>query len=636
MHYKMKLKRRDVLLSFFCYRALLKFFSATWIYFFTLLFSCFFLYRYYISREKKIFFPFTMSFNIDQETSFPEYLARISRHADVYQPPSEDLATLARIATALVAESKRCNSKGEYDNSFYYALKCLKLFDRDVTTVDLRNYNSDMRTVLKTALGLSEQLVAGSLKDYYDSQINEMRLREPERQKILAQQLEQDTFSVPPLNTVDAGHLAHDTRRQRLLSSGDNNAEKLRLALNTITVPGSKVKPLDPTAVPPPTYIPVDSTKHSFTRDLPSLTTSQNVESLRRVVSKSSIDKPCVLNLGRHGPTVPRRGIVNLGNTCYMNSVLQVLNSTPLSRYFLTDDYMNHLVSTGGASTRLINSFCSTLRELNWTDCRYSVSASSLKKAVGEYAPAFDNFQQQDANEFLRVLLDGLHIALNGNGDNNIVFPEINNSVGTDEELSRKYWAQYYQKNASVIVDSCAFQERSMIFCPNCNNTSRSFNPTLSIEVPIPTTVSKATIEDCLSLYCREETLGNDSLYHCSNCSERVRAKKQLLLYSVPSILFISLKRFRLYGDFSSTSKVNSDVFFSETLDLSPYMCSSFPKSKFRLVGIVNHQGNMHGGHYTADTVGPDGVWCHFSDEAVSTVDVADSKLAYILCYVRQ
>ncbi|KAG5475361.1 hypothetical protein LSCM1_03474 [Leishmania martiniquensis] len=574
-------------------------------------------------------------FKIDYKISYDDFVKTIYHHARQYQIKVADPLKQSVTVKALIAKAREEEGKRHYANAYYYVNKCLLFFDKEENPVDFTQRDPSTRRIFSEALDLEAKLKLKELPIEYKAMIEEIDRREPERRRIVAQQLESDWVNGHGNKQSSTSIDTHLTRQQQLLSSENSNVDELLQRLRWASVPHmrqatSSTVPNEPPA-PPSTSTTISP---SGPPQVPEYPEAPGSNSPPTAVSPRSY-VACTLNPSSAAISVRRRGIVNLGNTCYMNSVLQVLNSTPLGQYFLTDDYVSHLIATKGKLTRLINSFSFVIRELNRADCNFSVSASPFKDALGEYYEGFQNSNQQDANEFLRVVLDGIHGALNMNESNRIAFPEIDNSKGTDDDLARRYWAQYYQKNSSIIVDYCAFQERSAIICPSCNHQSRSFNVSLSIEIPIPWTSSKVSLDDCFAAYCREEILDNSSMYMCPNCRQKVNARKQLLFYSAPPVLFITLKRFRCYGDFTTASKVNSSVFFSKTLNIALYMCSSFSKTKYHLVGVVNHQGNMHGGHYTADAVGADGVWCHFSDERVTKADVADNNLAYILCYVR-
>ncbi|KAK7195275.1 ubiquitin carboxyl-terminal hydrolase [Novymonas esmeraldas] len=572
-------------------------------------------------------------FRLDEEIPFGDFVKTIYHHARRYEIKVTDLERQRETVVALLEKAEAEKRKGCYANAYYFVNKCLLFFDKDENQTRLVDNYASLKTVFSAALDMEKDLKEKWLRAEYSAMINEIKMREPERLRLITLQLAEigGEKGTGGNSLADAGR--HNIRQQEVLSRERDNVPQLLQMLHSTTVPGAK-----PTGVPRPLPAPAPNRATlSPPPQYPQITARPPAQDNYRIPAAvtTNIPESCYLNEGNAVVTVSRRGIVNLGNTCYMNSVLQVLNSTPLGQYFLTDSYVSNLVTTKGSLTRLTNAFSFVLRELNRSDCRFSVSASPLKSALGDYSSSFQNSQQQDASEFLRILLDGVHEALNANGMIKSNYEDIDNSIGTDDVLARKYWKQYHDKNSSVVADYCAFQERSSVTCPNCGVVSRSFSVSLSLELPIPPTSSPVLINDCFAAYCREETLDNRSLYMCHKCKQKVNARKQMLFYSTPQVLFVTLKRFKTQGEFRAASKVSTAVRFGKELDVSRFMCTSFSKTKYHLVGIVNHQGNMHGGHYTADAVGPDDVWCSFSDEVVTKSVKADNQLAYILCYSR-
>lgn len=337
-------------------------------------------------------------------------------------------------------------------------------------------------------------------------------------------------------------------------------------------------------------------------------------------------------------PSQPRRGLVNLGNTCYLNSVLQCLGSTPIGAYFRGDAWLDSVVDRYTGGGQIAQGFTYVMRELVQSGVPYAVSPTNLKIALGRKNESFAAQSQQDANELLQTLIDGLHEETNSNGRNKVAHREIADK-GTDEELAHHYWATYIARNRSIVVDLVAFQEKSVVHCPECGHAARSFSPLMSIQVPIPLLSRTVSVEDCLAAYCAPEVLDADSLYSCGKCNKKVRATKQLGFVGAPQVLIISLKRFKSYGNFAD--KINVPVAFQPQLDFSPFTTlhgdkSSGPPPVYNLVGIVNHQGNMHGGHYTADTKGMgDECWFYCSDEVVKPSTTPNFNLAYMLFYVK-
>ncbi|OMJ93584.1 hypothetical protein SteCoe_3422 [Stentor coeruleus] len=188
-----------------------------------------------------------------------------------------------------------------------------------------------------------------------------------------------------------------------------------------------------------------------------------------------------------------RVGLQNLGNTCYMNSGLQCLaNTYELTQYILNDEYIDDLNLNsvlGSKGNELTREYADLIKEM-WNGSNHCISPWGVKNAFGKFAMQFFGYNQQDSQEMLGFLIDGLHEDLNRIKVKPYVEDPNLRSTG-ESELARRFWENHKLRNDSIITDLMHGQFRSEVECPLCNKISLSFDPFLMISLPIPESFSK-------------------------------------------------------------------------------------------------------------------------------------------------
>ncbi|XP_069062290.1 ubiquitin carboxyl-terminal hydrolase 19 isoform X2 [Pleurodeles waltl] len=180
-------------------------------------------------------------------------------------------------------------------------------------------------------------------------------------------------------------------------------------------------------------------------------------------------------------------GLVNLGNTCFMNSVIQSLSNTRELRDFFHDCAFESEINHGnplGTGGRLAIGFAVLLRAL-WKGTDHAFQPSKLKAIVASKASQFTGYAQHDAQEFMAFLLDGLHEDLNR--IQNKPYTETVDSDGRpDKVVADEAWHRHKMRNDSFIVDLFQGQYKSKLVCPVCSKVSITFDPFLYLPVPLP------------------------------------------------------------------------------------------------------------------------------------------------------
>ncbi|XP_038160526.1 ubiquitin carboxyl-terminal hydrolase 32 isoform X4 [Cyprinodon tularosa] len=180
-------------------------------------------------------------------------------------------------------------------------------------------------------------------------------------------------------------------------------------------------------------------------------------------------------------------GLSNLGNTCFMNSSIQcVSNTKPLSDYFLSGRHLYELNRTNpiGMRGHMAKCYGDLVMEL-WSGTQKSVAPLKLRWTIAKYAPRFNGFQQQDSQELLAFLLDGLHEDLNRVHEKPYV--ELKDSDGRpDWEVASEAWENHLRRNRSIVVDLFHGQLKSQVKCKTCGHISARFDPFNFLSLPLP------------------------------------------------------------------------------------------------------------------------------------------------------
>eukprot|EP00930_Biecheleria_cincta_P074345 TRINITY_DN61554_c0_g1_i1.p1 TRINITY_DN61554_c0_g1~~TRINITY_DN61554_c0_g1_i1.p1 ORF type:complete len:686 (+),score=136.92 TRINITY_DN61554_c0_g1_i1:42-2099(+) len=353
-------------------------------------------------------------------------------------------------------------------------------------------------------------------------------------------------------------------------------------------------------------------------------------------------------------------GLYNLGNTCYLNSILQALSNTlPLRRYYEDGSFKQQIhVNPDSMGGRLANSFAGLLHLL-WGGGHTILNPTELKNLIAEKWPQFAGYQQHDSQELLMFLLDGLHEDVNQAPFPRPAVEEPAIAGKTELKVAEESWAGNLRRNDSKIMDIFGFQVRSEITFLDVGARSLKFEPMMYLSLPIPKSPnpevvaggaaqsssaasSEICLEDCLQCFTQREELAEEDWVECEKTKQRERSLKKLDLWNTPECLIIHLKRFGSERIGGPVHKINTFVRFPMDLDLSPWVCgiSSKQSAQYKLYAVVNHSGSLSFGHYTSHCSvgeGSERQWYHFNDSKVSSASESDvvSGEAYILFYER-
>jgi ubiquitin carboxyl-terminal hydrolase 8 len=325
-------------------------------------------------------------------------------------------------------------------------------------------------------------------------------------------------------------------------------------------------------------------------------------------------------------------GLTNMGNTCFINSCMQIISHTYELNNFLDNESYKKKLKNKYDSALLLE--WDNLRKILWTE-NCIVSPGKFIKTIQKVAhlkkvEIFTGYSQNDASEFLLFLIDCFHNALSreikitvtGNPENETdnlavkCFEMIKNCYAKDYS---EIWNLFYAVHVSQISRS-----------DNGKILSTNPEPYFMVDLPIPPDNKSPSLIDCFNYYVEGEVIQN---YKDEETNETIDIKKKILFWSFPNILAIDLKRFN-----SRFQKNQIHITFPiDELDLSPYVIGYKKDNyKYELYGVCNHSGGVMGGHYTSYVKNANGKWYHYNDNSVSEVGIEGSIIspkAYVLFY---
>jgi ubiquitin C-terminal hydrolase len=305
-------------------------------------------------------------------------------------------------------------------------------------------------------------------------------------------------------------------------------------------------------------------------------------------------------------------GIMNLGNTCYINTTIQCIASCAAFANIILADSTH-------ATTPLWNELRDTLK------CILS-NCPSKPAHIGHMLSLLKQkwtiHEAHDVHEFLLHMLELLHddmkmpIALKNDAQKPI----------TVWEASVCHWADANKKDFSFIRTVFYGQLLQEIACCMCNSKVTSFE--LFNCICLPFTSPTDTIQECLNSYFSTEVIDQRE---CDICKNKGRGKKRIRVSRLPETLVISINRF------VSTNNRNASVEDVPTiLDISSYACFS-GKAVYGLVSFACHEGGSQSGHYWA-VVKRNEQWYKIDDCIVEPIcDINRfAKDSYVLFYQRR
>ena len=344
------------------------------------------------------------------------------------------------------------------------------------------------------------------------------------------------------------------------------------------------------------------------------------------------------------------QGIENLGSTCAINSLIQVISRNDILRnIILTNEFADNTISSQLKEIidlmvvknnsiiphKFLNTLYSIFKDIFYKGEQIDIGElwTYLSDKIAEDIAPLPLTNKNNDSQPLLMLKDYLTDGIVYNSDT-----EFTNAIVNCKLLKKKYEYYYNKFNSKVSI----WQKNTQGFylnttrCLHCNLTFYNFEPFTSLNIDIPKDTPTPNISLMISQSLKEEIINGDWL--CTKCNKNTSYKKSTKLWKLPNVLVIIIKRFiniHLKNDMPIT--INDYLMFNKGSILSKKK-----DVKYLFSSTALHFGSLNGGHYSAICNTPNGNIL-YDDRNVINIDKTNSlnfkeknNNAYMIVYTKQ
>ena len=333
-----------------------------------------------------------------------------------------------------------------------------------------------------------------------------------------------------------------------------------------------------------------------------------------------------------------RTGLLNVGATCYINTLIQCLLSCPVFREFiLSKDYYDRIDDEKIYMIKELQSIFNSM----WNQGH----SLNPKRFLNTLAIKFDYIevnQQNDVHEIFLLIINKLSeeikTIVNMNNIKETFTIKSNNQLDELKNKCNIKWFETLKNEYSELNEIMYYHSISQIVCGSCEHIHHNHDISCVMDIELGQFKNGTPLKNCIENHISKIHLNidEDSKWKCDECNQYAKSDKVIKFWKLPSTLVICLKRFGYDRERDLMTKINTFIDIPTEIDLSEFVMSS-NDNKYRLCAVSCHIGNIRGGHYYSLVYSKS--WGIIDDTRITFIDkkTFENHLnnAYLLFYTK-
>ncbi len=315
-----------------------------------------------------------------------------------------------------------------------------------------------------------------------------------------------------------------------------------------------------------------------------------------------------------------KKGLQNLGNTCYLNTTLQCLS------YLIS--FLNFVIGNKYKKNIDIdkNTIIESLRDVYikmWIEDN-DISPKHLLKMIKNKISFINVHEPNDINEFLMLFLDVLNSEIQYKLEENIFIKPYNKKIPFEiqDNIMNENWFNTIKNEYSQLKELFYGQLISQIQCGHCGKCHHNYEIFMNISLPITDNTLEKCLENHFNIeYVNDQNTNENDKWICDKCNQKVKSLKTTKLWRNPKILIISLKRFN-----KDLKKITNNIDISKELNLNKFTLGK-TNTNYKLKSVALHHGSFYGGHYVALCHHYNMKWFLHDDETTNEINSDSDNL---------